>query len=563
MKKEIILFMLTLLGTLSATSADGDFKSISLTCSEDSPLVKQMTSEMIEQVESLTISGTLWEEDIRTIDKCSRLSRLDLTEVTLKDSVYFFDESATVDGYVDAIGADAFCHTAVETLFLPKSIGYLDLRAVSFFAWDKDSGRPAADYGKNGYTDEPHFEKTITVYVTGYFPALFNPQSVNGYYGCPMVFKLAKGNDQYTETDGNIYTKDGKMLIKAGKMYNESLKDNSFDVQSVYTYAFTYTLWSYEHQLITFSDKLEIIYASAFAEVAVPYLSSDREEGHFGGIRFLGWEPAKVGVNFFSYHDCDPNLFPCKVVVPSKTRYIASNIWWMPYVMDEFEYGVLCGAMNPDDEEAYYSRQDRFCPRMDELYELVSKSIIRVAEISCLTFYSEFLEELGVANDSTGYLDIYLSTISSIPLSFINPKTNEKEIIEFNFRQERFKAIFTLSYYGRDGRKWEKTYRENDNIIVPGNYLEEYWETSIPFHEVAKVDDKCSVVIQLNGLKYFGLLPESYSTEGVFREAPFALNIDYIQRKADKHRYYDLQGRPVDGTQKGILIRNGKKVLVK
>jgi len=28
-------------------------------------------------------------------------------------------------------------------------------------------------------------------------------------------------------------------------------------------------------------------------------------------------------------------------------------------------------------------------------------------------------------------------------------------------------------------------------------------------------------------------------------------------------RYYDLQGRPVDGTQKGILIRNGKKVLVK
>ena len=26
---------------------------------------------------------------------------------------------------------------------------------------------------------------------------------------------------------------------------------------------------------------------------------------------------------------------------------------------------------------------------------------------------------------------------------------------------------------------------------------------------------------------------------------------------------YDLQGRPVDGTQRGILIRNGKKMLVK
>ncbi|MBO7498463.1 MAG: hypothetical protein J6T64_04630, partial [Bacteroidaceae bacterium] len=28
-------------------------------------------------------------------------------------------------------------------------------------------------------------------------------------------------------------------------------------------------------------------------------------------------------------------------------------------------------------------------------------------------------------------------------------------------------------------------------------------------------------------------------------------------------RFYDLQGRPADGTQKGILIRDGKKVLVK
>ena len=28
-------------------------------------------------------------------------------------------------------------------------------------------------------------------------------------------------------------------------------------------------------------------------------------------------------------------------------------------------------------------------------------------------------------------------------------------------------------------------------------------------------------------------------------------------------RFYDLQGRPVNGTQKGILIRNGKKVLIK
>ena len=36
-----------------------------------------------------------------------------------------------------------------------------------------------------------------------------------------------------------------------------------------------------------------------------------------------------------------------------------------------------------------------------------------------------------------------------------------------------------------------------------------------------------------------------------------------IANSESSEQYYDLQGRPVDGTQRGILIRNGKKVLVK
>jgi len=36
-----------------------------------------------------------------------------------------------------------------------------------------------------------------------------------------------------------------------------------------------------------------------------------------------------------------------------------------------------------------------------------------------------------------------------------------------------------------------------------------------------------------------------------------------IANSESSEQYYDLQGRPVDGTQKGILIRNGKKVIVK
>jgi hypothetical protein len=36
-----------------------------------------------------------------------------------------------------------------------------------------------------------------------------------------------------------------------------------------------------------------------------------------------------------------------------------------------------------------------------------------------------------------------------------------------------------------------------------------------------------------------------------------------MEAEKESSGFYDLQGRPVDGTQKGILIRNGKKVLVK
>ncbi len=553
--KSLLLCAFLLLGMLKASGAEEDYKSLSFHCDEKATLAKQLTDEMAEQVESLTISGTLWGEDIEAIDRCSHLSNLDLTEATLKEEVTFYEDS---EKYDYAIGKNAFCHTAIETLYLPKVIGYFDLQALSLFAWDKDCGRQAADWWKEDYTDEPHFEKTITVYVTGSFPNILNPQSISGYYGCPMEFKLAKGNELYTEVDGNIYSKDGTMLIKAGNLYDESLKNHTFDVQSVYCFAFTYSLWSYEHQLITFSEKIDHIYASAFAEVAVPYVTPDKASGHFGGVRFLGWTPPTVGGGFFYVHHTDPDLFPCcKAIVPSKTRYIASNIWWMPYVMDEFEYGVQCGTMNPDDKDTFYSRQDRFCPRMDDLKEMIGKTIIKEAEMRCYTYYKG--EWWNDDDDTSGYLEIYLSTTRTIPLSFVNPQTNVKENIVFDFGKERFRAIIKL--FGENGKEWDNTFLTNNDYIIPGNSLR--WKTSLCFYELAKVGEKCRVSIQMDGIKYFGPLYGSYEMEGVFEEAPIAQNIDNIQRKDNISHSYDLQGRPVSGTQRGIYIRNGKKVLVR
>ena len=552
--KSLLLCAFLLLGMLKASGAEEDYKSLSFHCDEKATLAKQLTDEMAEQVESLTISGTLWGEDIEAIDRCSHLSNLDLTEATLKEEVTFYEDS---EKYDYAIGKNAFCHTAIETLYLPKVIGYFDLQALSLFAWDKDCGRQAADWWKEDYTDEPHFEKTITVYVTGSFPNILNPQSISGYYGCPMEFKLAKGNELYTEVDGNIYSKDGTMLIKAGNLYDESLKNHTFDVQSVYCFAFTYSLWSYEHQLITFSEKIDHIYASAFAEVAVPYVTPDKASGHFGGVRFLGWTPPTVGGGFFYVHRTDPDLFPCcKAIVPSKTRYIASNIWWMPYVMDEFEYGVQCGTMTHNEKDIFYSKQDQYCPRMEKLYELLSKSIFREAIIKGYTCIVDGENLSGL--DITGYVEVSILLNRSIPLSFINPKTGGKETINFDFKEERFDAEIIL--YGADGKKWDNVpWNGQPDHIIPGyslNWIEDY-----NIFDTANIGDKCYASIQLNGLKFLGLLP-GYQIEGVFERYDAIQSIHYRQQTIDNHSF-DLQGRPADGGQKGILIRNGKKVLVK
>ncbi len=424
--KKTLLFMLVLFGTMFVKAADDDYKTLSFYCSETAPLAKQLTSEMSERVESLTISGTLWGEDIKAIDRCRHLSCLELTEATLRDTVYLFDEYATVDGFVDAIGADVFRNTAIETLFLPKNIGYFDLRALSFFTWDKDCGRQAADWGEKSYVDEPHFEKTITVYVTGTFPSLYNPQSISGYYGCPMVFKLAKGNELYTETEGNIFSKDEKTLIKAGKLYDESLKDYTFDVQSVRSHAFTYSLWSYDKQMVTFTKKLNSIYAFAFTETAIPYIPTENTTGRFGGIRFLGWTPAQIGEGFDSTYGIDKNPLPCKAVVPHKMRYIASDIRWLPYVMDEFEYGVACGTMSPDERDTYYNEQDKYGPRVEDFYKRLNETYQMMDVKGEICYSSAFNHSWDFRTD----ISVSFPTDYSISFSFINPQTDQKETIE-------------------------------------------------------------------------------------------------------------------------------------
>jgi len=554
MKKEIILFMLTLLGTMYAAGGNDDYKSLSFICERDTPLFEQLTDEMVEQVESLTVSGFLRKEDFKAIDRCHQLKWLDLTET--KNDTLHDDSEDLIDAII--IPKGAFRHTAIETFYLPKFAYIFELQALSLFRWDKDCGRPAADEGISDYDGLPHFEKTITVYVTDGFPYLFDPEPIDGYYGCPMQFKLAEGNKWYVEEDGNIFTKDKNNLMKAGNLYNGEQKDVSFDVTTVWFCAFTYSLWSQEQQLITFSDRLREIECLAFAEPALPYVKND-ESVHTGGIRFKSWTaPPYVGTPFFDLHNHDSYhhdkvFFPCKAIVPYKPRYILADPRWIQHdIIDEFEYGVLCGTLSPDDKEEFYSQQDKYGPRMEEVLAEIKKVPFRMAGCASTPKYD--------LDDRTPFVEIVASMKRNVPFTFVNPDTGIKDTLVYSWPDVEDSYSFDIKVYGADGKEWNINI-ENDEIFSFYNDTDYVWQTIYLPDERPKVGDKCTVTFQFIGAR-FGASDE-LSAEFTFEAMPIKAGIKDAKTVNNEKHLYDLTGRPADGTQKGLLIRNGKKVIVK
>ena len=580
--KKITLFLM--LAALSATAmlhaaeaGEDDFTTLSFTCSTASTLAAQMKSEMIEQVESLTVAGYLGKEDISTIDQCSRLKWLDLTNVY----------TTTIERHLEAgwlyshIEKDAFRHTAIETLFLPKNILSFALQSLSLFRWDKDCGRPAADEGVTDYAGQPHFDKTITVYVTEYFPDLYYAEPIDGYFGCPMEFHLAEGNDMYIEEDGVIYTKDKNTLLKVNRLYGKTAKECTFDVEQIDRHAFTYALWDADSQVITFSKRLSDIKKRAFTYPATPYITNQEEEEtkKEGVIRLLGWTPpfcefvlaqrlAYAGPIFYYDDDIDDKYFtPCKIIVPSKVRYYAAEpsttLTWEPFIIDDYDYGLLCGTMTPDDKEEFYSKLDPYAPRIEEVGRKIGQKEANCewsANAGCV-FGHDF-------NGGPAYPNLVVNvtkTKNSVPLTFVNPETGEEEKVTFKYYgtsdfgwevigyDTEGKELFTGTF-GRGstsfGRRWPEE--------LPGDYFE--WErgkSPVP---------NGSVALRIKGNGTFGLTGALGETEkkDLYFTVSFLTGVEPTElQPADDAPTYDLQGRPVTTPSKGIYIKSGKKVLIK
>ena len=586
MKNFSFLLMLAALSATAmlhaAEAGEDDFTTLSFTCNLESTLAAQMKSEMIEQVESLTVAGVLREGDIKTIDKCSRLKWLDLTNASRNER----DE----EGYA-YIRKDDFIHTAIETLFLPRNTVVFALQGLSFFRWDKDCGRPAADEGVADYDGQPHFDKTITVYVTERFPVLASGEPIDGYYGCPMEFHLAEGNDKYIEEDGVIYTKDKSTLLKVNRLYGKTAEECTFDVEQIDRHAFTYALWDADSQVITFSKRLNKVRARAFTYPAVPY--EPKQEGEetksTGAIRLQGWIPPfcefvdvkrqeYAGVPRYWDKEIDDKYFtPCKIIVPSKVRYYAaepsSYLTWEPFIIDDYDYGLLCGTMTPDDKEKFYSKLDPYAPRIEEVGKKIGQAEANCewsASAGCV-FYSAYSH---YENDDHPFLVVKVTkTKNSVPLTFVNPETGKEENVSFYYEgkagdqfgesdlgweviaydtegKELFTGTLGRGDYG--GTSYSQRWPE----MLPDNWIE--WEG-----DVSPVPNG-SVALRIKGIGRFGLTGVLGETEkkNLYFTVDIAIGVKPTElQPADDAPTYDLQGRPVTTPTQGLYIKSGKKYL--
>lgn len=556
MKHHIFLLLaMPFLGIVHVAGAEGDFKSLSLN-SDDAPLAKQMTNEMMEQVESLTISGFLRHEDFEVIDKCQHLRWLNLKEATTDSIGVDTGTLQETECIHSNIPKGAFLHAPIEVLYLPENAYTFELQSLSLFRWNKDCGRPAADEETTNYDGLPHFEKIITIYITGDFPYLFDPEPIDGYYGCPMLFKLSKDNKKCIEEDGNIYSFNKSRLLKAGNLENKGSEELFFDVQSVEPCAFTYSLWSIDSQLLTFSENLHEIEYFAFTEVARPF-RKENSQNNIGGIRFEGWTPPRLSAGGFQLHNhdyygIDENIFPCNTIVPLKSRYVLSDLRWLPHVMDEFEYGVLCGNLSVDNKEDFYCQQDKYGPRLEETLEKMKQVPFRMEGYAYTPAYI-FDERIP---------EIHMNACMKrfIPFSFVNPNNGQKETLVYDCFLAEKSFHFVTKVYGADGREWKISNIKDAEYL--GCYNDtNYVSRTIYIDERPEVGDKCKVVFQFVGDR-FGASNE-LSGEFTFEEMPIHGGIKKAAETTFNNKLFDLQGRPADGGQKGIVIRDGKKVLVK
>ena len=543
MKKIYLFLILSLQGLF--LGAQGN--KVTVTINLDEQNIADVLLNKQWCVNKLILSGHMKAEDFTYINDCDILRTLDLT-----------------DAIVDSIPPHSMTNAnMLLDLYLPKKKTIFNVNAVKNLSrWQSD---------------------IITIHVTGYFPVLNSLSSVlESEYGLQqdpqqLYFTTEEGNECCAEPfKGVIFSADMDTLFKFSPIvgYEEGLgysgeEEKEFlnhhtNVKVIAPYVFAYMKICGSFY---FSDSLKMICHNAFDGSIMPPVTTGGG-GYLALSIYLGNNPPQIELPAYDENEdvvyIDDwswylNYNPFIIYIPSLRTYLETSSLWAetPIFPKNFQYMM---DYNNNDRR-YYTFRDKdgkplyyTYPHIIETDKYIvalnvdniaftrqsagSDSIISAdMDVEYGAYYRYIVSWTTIADETSEYPDWnpchyveHFDTIYS-PIPDEDELTYDIEIVD-----DEGNVVFSSR------RKGGKGSTEHVSGVL----------TNVPQSQQGDLKSRTS------GMRYgespwksqrvnfgsTGIASPQLSPEG-------------------KGGWFDLTGRPVDGTQKGILIRNGKKVLIR
>ena len=524
--KKISLFLILSLQGLFLTA-----QTVSINLDEQN-IADVLTPEVQKTVTKITLKGHMTDSDYTFVNDCPKLKLLDMT-----------------DAITDSIPPYSLIkQKPLANLYLPKKKTLFYANAVK--------NTYLENWGRHGEDVWMDFDDDVTVHVTGDFPEIGIGNRNNNRQ---VLFTIEKNNSRYIETeDGIIYSADGDTLVYYGVKYFYYWRElvekglDHFDVKVIAPFAFAYQQLEGGISL-TFSDRLEVISQHAFEgiewlyTVGTAWVTADLNV-------YLGERPPRVD-GLVSWNTTNGSI---TFIVPNMRTYLENSCLWAEApIMEE---GYLWMIEYNSNDRRYYTYRDSnnnvlyYEPPhviktewYSETYNVENIEFTKTSEgtdsiistdidveygsyYKFIIAWKTIVDESGVSADwnPCHYVEYYDTIYSPIP---------EGDDLDYEF--EIYDDQGNLLYSNK--RRGNKGSTEHLNGTL----------TNVP--QSQQGDLKSRTIGRRFGESPWKSQRVNFGTTGIhpLNAAPASSTL------------YDLQGLPANETLKGILIRNGKKVLVK
>ena len=512
MKKICLLLILSLQGLFLTA------QTVSINLDEQN-IADVLTPDVQATATEIILSGHMTSADYAFVNACPKLTKLDMTDVVIDSIPQFCLANAT----------------SLADLYLPKKETVFNFYAV-----------------KNDITN------SVTAHITGLFPDLDVPTTGDRMAATDVMFTVEKDNGRYYEAeDGFIYSANLDTLYRFAQVHSDW-----------YTEAYAVAIRPYAFAWLKLDTGVELELDKALKLIC---------QHAFEGVRWLPYDPNYRYANYSDF-----------VIVLHNNRRTGYPQLDGPVAWNTDEYRAINGSLVFFVEGWYKDFLHNSCFWAGT--DLMDVDTSLFFDPSCYPAEKYYDKEGNLLQYIRPHIvssEWYVGTLNTENVTFSQSSEGNDSPVTTDM-DVQYGAYYNFVY------SW--TMIERENPLYPYYHAVEYRDTilsPIPegddlSYDFEIYDDEGNLLYSnqrkgdkgstehLNGT--LTNVPKSQQgdlksrTRGRrFGESPWksqrvnfgATGIRPLNAAPASSTLYNLQGLPANESQKGILIRNGKKVLVK